>query len=691
VTINEAKPNLRAGIDVGGTFTDIQIFEEATGRLWEFKTPTTPTDPSIGLFAGLRAAADSFGFQLSDIHVLMHGTTIATNAVLEHKLPLGALVTTSGFEDVFEIGRHDRKHIYSLKPDARYMLVPRKSLFGVRERVASSGTMVEPLDEAEARDVAVNIKKADVKSVAVCLLNAFANPANERRLRDILEEALPDLPISISSEVNPEIREYERTSTTVLNALLIPIVRGYLRRLEQSLQREGLNPHVYLLQSNGGVAGLSKAAILPARLLLSGPCGGALAAEKLSNDTGEPNLVAVDMGGTSFDVSIIQDGRSAMVTEAQIEGCPIRLPMVEIRTIGAGGGSIAWLDKGGRLLVGPQSAGAEPGPACYGRGGNEPTVTDANLALGRIEPNRFLAGEMELNLERAQAAIRSHIAGPLGMSVEQAAEGIIDITVAKLATAVRLSLFEKGLDPADFALFVFGGAGGLHGAQVAQELGLPRTIFPRAASTLSAYGTLWSDITHDISRTVLRPMREDMTSDIQSAVNEMVAEGSRLLDQDEVLGADRSFTLSADMRYKGQGFEVSVPWTDLNLTPNVLATAMESFHLMHMQRFSHNNPNEPVELVTLRLMARGNLSKPRLQPVVPKGESGLFGSRPVYFDGAWHETPIHDRATLRQGRSLLGPAIVLEDYSTIWVPPNWSLDAMMAGDLVGSHRKGSQP
>jgi N-methylhydantoinase A len=687
MTMNKDKPRLRAGVDVGGTFTDIQIFEETTGRLCEFKTPTTPTDLSIGLLSGLHAAADAFGLRLSDIHVLMHGTTIATNAVLEHKLPLGALITTLGFEDVFEIGRHDRKHIYSLKADERYMLVSRRALFGVRERVASSGTIVEPLDEAGAHHVALRIKKAGVKSVAVCLLNAFANPANERRMRDILEETLPDLPISLSSEVNPEIREYERTSTTILNALLIPIVRGYTRRLEQRFREEGLDPHIYLLQSNGGVAGLTKAAALPARLLLSGPCGGALAAEKLSSDIGEPNLIAVDMGGTSFDVSIIQDGRSAMVTEANIEGCPIRLPMVEIRTIGAGGGSIAWLDDGGRLLVGPQSAGAEPGPACYDRGGNEPTVTDANLALGRIDPHRFLAGEMQLNLDRASAAIRSRIAEPLGMSVEQAAEGIIDITIAKLATAVRLSLFEKGLDPVEFSLFVFGGAGGLHGAQVARELGVPRIIFPRAASTLSAYGTLWSDITHDISRTLLRSMREDMAGDIQTAVNEMVAEGSRLLDQDEVLDADRSFALSADMRYKGQGFEVSVPWTDLHLTPKVLVRAIESFHLMHMQRFSHNNPNEPVELVTLRLMARGNLSKPRLQPSIPRGEPGSLGGRPVYFDGAWHQTPLHDRAALRPHQSFLGPAIVLEDYSTIWVPPNWSIVAMASGDLIGTQHE----
>ena len=676
-------PSIRLGVDVGGTFTDIQVLNEKTGRLAEFKTPTTPSDPSAGVIAGLKGAAALCEFSLSAVRTLMHGTTIATNAVLEHKVPLGVLVTTSGFEDVLEIARHDRENVYSHKAEERYLLVPRERRFGIRERVSAAGQVVEAIDESDARSLAERIATLHVQSVAICLLNAYANPDNERRLRDILAASLPRLCISVSSDVNPEIREYERMSTTVLNALLMPVVRDYLARLADSLKHEGMRTHLYLVQSNGGMSGPDKAAEQPARLLISGPCGGAIAAAKISRDLGEANVIAVDMGGTSFDVSVICNGRIEKVAEAKVEGIPVRLPMVEIRTIGAGGGSIAWIDASKRLLVGPQSAGADPGPACYSRGGTEATVTDANLVLSRIDASRFLGGEMRLDLEKAREAVTTKIASPLGMTTEDAAEGVLAITVAKLAGAVKLSLFEKGLDPQDFVLLVFGGAGGLHGAMVAHELGINRVIFPRNAGTLSACGMLWSDIVHDVSRSFVRRVYPEILNELNSLIAELMEEGTRLLVQDEVTVADRTQALFVDLRYLGQGFELTVPWDAVDVTPEVLAAAIDRFHELHLQRFSHNNPGEPVEIVTVRLLATGTLSKPGLQTFSPQGRQEETERRTVYFDGGWHEVPVFDRESLRPGHPVKGAVILLEDYSTIFLPPGWSVEALGSGDLMG--------
>ena len=449
----------------------------------------------------MREAAARFGFRLAEVGLLMHGTTIATNAVLERRLARGALLTTAGFEDVLEITRHVRRELYRLDPDPFPVLVPRDLRLGVQERMRADGTAELPLDEAAVPALVERLRAARVEALAVCLLHSYANPAHERRLKALVAEAMPDLPVSLSSEVSPEIREYERSSTTVLNALLMPVVRGYLDRLRSRLGEDGFRPTVFLVQSNGGVCSPEVAAEQPARLLLSGPSGGALAAARIAGLLGRPNLVAVDMGGTSFDVSVVQDGRVSVVTQGEVDRLPVRLPMVEMRTIGAGGGSIAAVDAGGRLGVGPRSAGAHPGPVGYGRGGDG---AHRDRRQPRAEPARsgLLPGRHDAARHRTPRGRRSRRASATGsaLPVERAAQGILTVTNATLGAAVRLSLFEKGLDPRDFALLSFGGAGGLHATEVAAEMGIGEVVFPREPGTLSAYGILFGDIAQDLSR-----------------------------------------------------------------------------------------------------------------------------------------------------------------------------------------------
>lgn len=670
----------RIAIDIGGTFTDLQILNEATGESRAHKTPTTPDDPSEGLLKGVTEAASLFGFRLEQVSSLMHGTTIATNAVLERKLPKGALLTTAGFEDVLEIGRHVRKQIYSMKGEPRALLVPRSRRFGVKERIDARGRVTEALDEASAREAARRVAESGAEVCAVALLHAYANPAHERRLAEILREANPQIHVSLSSDVSPEIREFERTSTTVLNALLMPVVAGYLARLRRRMAEAGLKAPVYLVQSNGGVTTPEVAAEQPARLLLSGPSGGALAAETLSRQLGEPNLIAVDMGGTSFDVSIVHEGRTRLVTQSEMDGLPVRLPMLEIRTIGAGGGSLAVLDPSGRLRVGPESAGAKPGPACYRRGGEQATVTDANVALGRIDPDYFLGGAMKLDAEAARRAVE-RIATPLGLGMEQAAEGLLRVANANMAAAVRLSLFEKGLDPKDFALISFGGAAGLHACDIAAELGCRRVVFPRDPGTLSAWGMLFSDIVHDFARSKLVAATADAATALAPLIAELKREGEAQLARDGVAEADREYRFSADFRYKGQAYEIVVPIPE-KLDAAGVAEAAERFHALHLQQYAHAERHSVPEIVTLRLAAVGRLPKPAARPYAPIGEATPKAARRICFSGEWREAPIYARESLRPSAPVAGPAVVEEPHSTILLPPGWSLECAASGDLI---------
>ena len=676
------KARVRIAVDIGGTFTDLQVFDEARGQLHELKTPTTPADPAEGLVTGMALAADRFGFGLADVSLLLHGTTIATNAVLERKFPSGALVTTEGFEDVLEIGRHMRRDVYGLYAEERVLLVPRSRRFGLRERVGADGRVNIPLDEAQAERLVQEIVDCGCETVAVCLLNGFMNPAHEMAFRDLLVKVAPDLEVSIATDISPEIREYERSSTTVLNALLMPVVRAYVERLEARLADSGAKPRVLLIQSNGGMFTPDVAAHQPARLLLSGPCGGTIAAEYLSRALKIENLIAVDMGGTSFDVSLVCEGQAALVTEGEVDGCPVRLPMVEMRTIGAGGGSIARVDDSGRLRVGPESAGADPGPACYGTGGTKATVSDANLILGRLLPTAFLGGAMVLDRQAALAAVTECVGDPLGLTAEAAAEGVIEIANATMANAMRLSLFEKGFDPADFALVAFGGAGGLHAAALAEELGMTRIVFPRSAGTLSAFGMLWTDIVHHAARSRILPALPESLDALRQNAEVLLAEARAALGADGIDEELWELTLSADTRYVGQGYELTIPWSGLDLNKDSLAACIAAFHEAHRARFLHADESEPVEIVTLRVEARGRLERPgAVAPILPSTE-GEATEHSVYSDGEWRDLPVRRRSHLATGKDYAGPLLITEEFTTILVSSGWRVELRETGDLV---------
>lgn len=683
--MNASSKPVRIGADIGGTFTDLQIFDARDGRIVAHKLPTTPEDPSIALVEGIKTAGRRYGFTLSDVGYLMHGTTIATNAVLERKLPAGALVTTAGFEDVLEIGRHYRREVYSIHPQPVPALVPRNRRFGFRERMRFDGTAERAPDGSDIDAVIAQLAAADIETVAIALLHAYANPEHEQRLANRIRQALPRLDVSLSSVISPEIREYERTSTTVLNALLQPVVRAYIERLGARMRAEAFAPHLLIVQSNGGVCTPATAAAEPARLLLSGPSGGAMAALELARRLDEPNLVAVDMGGTSFDVSVVRDSRLEIVTLSEIDRLPVRLPMIEIRTIGAGGGSIARVNASKQMTVGPESAGARPGPVCYGRGGTEPTVTDANLALGRLDASTFLGGTMALDRDAARAAILVRAGDLLGLNVDAAAAGILRLTNTNLAAAIRVSLFEKGLDPRDFIMLSFGGAGSVHACAVADELGIRRIVFPVDASTFSARGVLMADIEHAFGRSSVRPFDSGAVNWVRSCVESLTAEGAARLEADGIAPVDRQFELSADLRYRGQAFELNVPWGEVALDESGIGEIGLRFHDLHAKRFSYANPDDAVELVTLRLAAIGRMARPQISVFEPLAADGaVAGSRNVYVDGQWQNVATWRRDAIASSLEISGPAIVEEDYTAVYVAPGWSLTLGRDGHLVAA-------
>lgn len=672
---------VRLAIDIGGTFTDLEFLRLTTGETGSFKTPTTPEDFSLGFMAAVTGAGERFGFGLRDVQLVMHGTTIATNAVLTRSLPEGALVTTTGFEDVLEIGRHARKDVYGLKPEARALLVPRRRRFGVIERMGAHGEIVTPLDPASVADVIGSLRACGVTVAAISLLNAYLNPAHEIALRDAILAALPGLRLSCSHEVSPEIREFERTSTTVLNALLMPVVQRYLDRLTEQMAGAGLVAPLYLVQSNGGATSPQMAALAPVKLLLSGPSGGVLATERLAARLGITQVVGVDMGGTSYDVALVQNGIRAVVAQGEIDGLPVRVPMVDMRTIGAGGGSIARVDNG-RLRVGPESAGAAPGPVCYARGGTQPTTTDANVALGRLDAAGFMRGAFPLDREAAITAIRDRIAVPLGLTVEAAAEGILAVVTAKLAGAIKLSLFERGLDPRDFALMSFGGAGGVHAVEVAQELGMRRVIFPKDPSTFSAHGILQSDIVHDLAKARITLLTAESAVSISADMAALAAQGLRRLAADALPGVTSQLKFSADVRYRGQAFELMLPITRDTLDAAAVGELVARFHALHLQRFSFNDPRETVELVTLRLAAIGHIGAPPDAVLADKPAAGAPALRRVYLGGVEQKVRIVQQDHLGHRALVDGPAIVEQAYTSLLVPPGWRLIVMSAGDMM---------
>ena len=676
-------PRITIAVDIGGTFTDLEFRDAGSGRAHSLKSPTTPDNPARGLTDAIEQAGARFGFGNDDIALILHGTTIATNAVLTRDLPAGALITNEGFEDVLEIGRHARGDIYALKGPERSVLIPRRRRFGAPGRIGAGGEEVCAIDPVALDAVIDRVAGSGVAATAICLLNAFANPAHEIAIRERLLARCPDMAVSCSHEVSPEIREFERTATTVLNALLVPVIARYVDALRLRLAEAGIGAPLYLIQSNGGAIGLEAAVKAPVKLLLSGPSGGVLAAQKLARRLGTPDVVGVDMGGTSYDVAVVSGGVRSVVTQGEIDGLPVRVPMVEMHTIGAGGGSIAFVDPSGRLQVGPRSAGAVPGPVCYGRGGTEPTVTDVNLILGRLDAATFLGGRFALDLDGARQALRDRIEQPLALDADHAASGILAVVNAKLAASIKFSLFAKGLDPRDFALMSFGGAGGLHAVEGAEELGITRVIFPRDPSTFSAHGILFSDIRHDLSRTEILPLLPESADALAAMAAELGAQGTALLDADGMAADRRRLILTADLRYAGQAFELTIPLPEGQITPETLAEMRRRFEEEHRQRFSFDDPEEAAELVTLRLTAVGVLGDGGdAAPDYAPSETAGTKTRQVHVNGAWNETPVHRQLALPPGAEIAGPAIIEQEYTTMLLPAGWVLTMTPSGDMT---------
>jgi N-methylhydantoinase A len=674
---------IRVAVDIGGTFTDVQALHVRSGTSHSLKTPTTPHDPAEGLVIGIKGAAQRFGFELSQIRILLHGTTIATNAVLERKLPIGALVTTRGFEDVLEIGRHVRRDIYSSVAEQRALLVPRARRFGIDERMRADGTVERALNVTDVAPLAERLRDSGAEAVAICLIHSYSNAAHEEALANALVAHLPGVSICTSHDVSPELREFERTSTTVINALLMPVVGAYLQRLEVTLHEAGMDPALYLFQSNGGVMHPHRAVQVPVRLLLSGPAGGALAARTVGHTHSEPDLVGIDMGGTSFDVCVVNNGNVREVAQGEIAGLPVRVPMSEIRTISAGGGSIARVDAAGTLQVGPDSVGAVPGPACYGQGGKLASVTDANVVLGRLSVEHFLGGEMDIDVAAARTAITNGVGHGLGVDPEHASAGVLRVAVVQMAAAIRLSLFEKGLDPRRFALVSFGGAGGLHAAEVATELGAQKVIYPVEAATLSAWGMLFSDVVHDYAGTRLWRADEADLESIQDITRGLTERALGQLKSEGFDEANSRITLMADMRYPGQAYEISIAWPTPNADAPGLRQAVERFHTEHEAQFAHCERDTAPQVLTWRVRATGTLPRPGAPAGMQSSAAdGDTGSRTVFLDGERHELTVFSRAQLRAAGAQSGPTIVEDSQTTIFIPANWSATTYDDGTVV---------
>jgi len=675
---------LLIGIDIGGTFTDILLLDR--GRAFFLKVPSTPGRLEEGVMRGLELLRERLGLRLEEVERLVHGSTVATNALLEGKWAPTALITTAGFRDVLEIGRQNRPRIYDLFVERPQPIVPRDLRFEVPERLDSQGRVVRPLDEGAVKEIAEELSARGVRAVAVSLLFSYANPEHERRIAELLRGRLDGLPITLSSEVLPEFREYERTVTTVINAALRPVIGSYLERLEEGAGRLGFKRGWQIMQSNAGITSSRGAQAQPVKLILSGPAAGVMGAKAVGERAGFPNLITLDMGGTSCDLSLIRDGRITITTEGEIGGYPIKVPMVDIHTIGAGGGSIAWIDKGGALRVGPQSAGAEPGPACYGRGGREPTVTDAHLVLGRLDPRRPLGGLAEFDLEGARRAISERIAKPLGLSLEEAAQGILAVAEANMERAIRVISVERGHDPREFVLLAFGGAGPLHGAGLAAALGIPKVLIPGMAGVLSALGLLETDLAHDYVQSIVREV-DRLDPDELNALYEALKEKGRreLLGEGVAEGLIR-YQPSVDLRYLGQSYELNLglPQPDHPLTREGLKRLVERFHEHHLQVYGHAAPGEPVELVNLRLRAIGLMERIELEW---DRRGDLEGAerppRPVHFPGVgWVKTKVFEREALPAGFALSGPAIIEGEESTALLPPGTRASIDPFGNLI---------
>ena len=679
----------RLGIDVGGTFTDATLINEATGEIHIGKVHSTPRDPSVGFLEAAHRILREAGVGPDAVAYVVHGTTVATNAIIEGNLAPTAFITTDGFRDMLEIQRQIRPVLYDLLFEKPRPLVPRYLCYGVPERLDAQGNVLIPLDEEAVRRVAQELRREGVESIAVCYLHSYINAEHEKRTGEIIREVFPESSLSLSSEVAPEFREYFRASTTVINAGVRPIVSRYLGSIEARLREAGLSAELLVMQSSGGVLTFESAQEKPVFMVESGPAAGVIAASYLGNSLGRGDALSIDMGGTTAKAGLIQNGAPRITKDYEVGasarssergakggGYPIRTPVIDLVEIGAGGGSIAWIDSGSGLRVGPHSAGADPGPVCYRLGGTEPTITDANLVLGRLDPDYFLGGEMALDAEGARLAVKEKCADPLGLDVIEAAMGIVEIANTAMVNALRRISVQRGYDPRDFVLVAFGGAGPVHANRLAAELEIPATLIPRSPGIFSAMGLLVTDLKHDYSITLIEQLDRLDLGNLEEGYQGMEEQGRQALLREGMRSEDIQFQRQVDMRYVGQSYELPIPLGGGKLEASQLARVQEDFHQEHDRAYGFSAPEEPVEVVTLRLTAIGNIAKPPLRELGRNGggaASAQRTKRPVYFaeSAGFVECPIYDRYKLGPESIIQGPAVVEEMDSTTVIHPGY--------------------
>ena len=688
----------RLGIDVGGTFTDGILLDEESGETRIAKVPSTPGDPSVGFLEAVERILHEAGIEAAEVGSLVHGTTVATNAIIEGKLAPTGFFTTEGFRDMLEIQRQIRPSLYDLLFEKPRPLAPRHLCFGIPERLDAAGAVLAPLDEQAAAAAAGQLKAEGVEALAVCYLHAYINPAHERRTREIVHEVFPEAVVSLSSETAPEFREYFRASTTLINAGVRPIVERYLSSIEARLRDAGLQGQLLVMQSSGGVLTFEAARTKPVYMVESGPAAGVIVSAWLGRILGVDNILSFDMGGTTAKTGLIERGTPSVTKEYEVgtaaraergakgAGYPIRTPVIDLVEIGAGGGSIAWVDAGGVLRVGPRSAGADPAPACYRRGGTEPTITDANLVLRRLDPDHFLGGEMRLDEAASRRAIKEKCADPLGLDVVEVALGIVEIANNAMVGALRRISVQRGHDPRDFILVAFGGAGPVHANRLAAELDIPTVLVPMSPGTTSAMGLLVTDVKHDYSATLVQRADRLDVALVNRRYREMEEQGEKALLAEGTGPASIAFERQIDMRYVGQSYELSIPFGD-GKGEDGLDAMLEDFHAEHERAYGFTAPGEPVEFVTLRLTAVGRIAKPKL-PALPAGSGDVEAARrtvrQVYFAEAsgFVDCPSYDRYRLAAGDVVEGPAIVEEMDSTTVIHPGFRGEVDRYGNLL---------
>ncbi len=676
----------RVGIDSGGTFTDVCLFDDSTGRVAVWKVSSTPDDPSRGIAQGLAEGVDGVGAAPAEVGYFGHGTTVGTNALIQHRGVYTGLITSAGFRDLLEIGRQKRPDLYDLQADKSPILVSRDLRLEVAERVRHDGSVETPLDEAGLRVAVRQLKAAGVKAVAVCFLYGFMRADHEQTARDILAEEFPEAFSCTGHEVAPEFREYERLSTAVVNAYLGPVMRSYIEKLGERLDSLGVKAKPHLTQSNGGVIGFDQAARLPVRTVLSGPSTGVIAAQEIGRLAGFPDLITFDMGGTSTDVALLTGGQCRLTNEAVVHGYPIKAPMLDIHTVGAGGGSIASIDTGGLLKVGPRSAGAAPGPVCYDRGNDEATVTDANVVLQTLNPTHLLGGRMPIRQDLARAAI-GRLADRLGLEPMETAAGIIAVVTANMARAIRVISVQRGYDPRDYTLVAFGGAGPLHAVRLARELDISRVLVPRNPGILCATGLLLTDLRADFASTRLRTLDEAALPSLAAAFDELDARALAWFADESVPAADRRTARTADLRYAGQNYEIPVALPPGPIGADTLESLRDGFAAAHRRLYGFVAEGETVQIVTTRIEATGIVRKasfPAGAEAGPDASAAITERRDVWLPeaGRFVSCPVYDREKLRSGHRLAGPAIVEQMDATTVVLPGWNGRVEPYGNLI---------